>query len=164
MEILNKNHLRDQFDCGEESLTRYLKLFAMQNMRKMLNTCYVHAKEDLQVKAYYTLSNYSLIKNEIKPDTFPFKMVFDHIPTTLLGKLAVDKSMQNQGLGQWVLLDALSQSYKIAMFSASTAVVVEALNEPAATFYQRFGFKLLHENKYYMTMKSIEKLFNDQTT
>jgi ribosomal protein S18 acetylase RimI-like enzyme len=72
--------------------------------------------------------------------------------------------MQNQGLGQWMLLDALSQSYKIAMFSASTAVVVEALNEPAATFYQRFGFKLLHENKYYMTMKSIEKLFNDQTT
>ncbi len=163
MEILNKNHLRDQFDCGEESLTRYLKLFAMQNMRKMLNTCYVHAKEDLQVKAYYTLSNYSLIKNEIKPDTFPFKMVFDHIPTTLLGKLAVDKTMQNQGLGRWMLLDALSQSYKIAMFTASTAVVVEALNEKAAEFYQRFGFKLLHDNKYYITMKSIEKLFNDQT-
>jgi GNAT superfamily N-acetyltransferase len=162
MEILNKNHLRDQFDCGEESLTRYLKLFAMQNMRKMLNTCYVHAKEDLQVKAYYTLSNYSLIKNEIKPDTLPFKMVFDHIPTTLIGKLAVDKTMQNQGLGKWMLLDALSQSYKIAKLSASSAVVVEALNENAAKFYQRFGFKLLHENKYYMPMKSIEKLLNNQ--
>jgi ribosomal protein S18 acetylase RimI-like enzyme len=49
------------------------------------------------------------------------------------------------------------------MFTASTAVVVEALNEKAAEFYQRFGFKLLHDNKYYITMKSIEKLFNDQT-
>lgn len=162
MEILNSEHLRDQFDCGEESLTRYLKLFAMQNMRKMLNTCYVHAKEDLQVKAYYTLSNYSLIKNDIKPDTFPFKIVFDHIPTTLLGKLAVDKAMQHQGLGKWILLDALFQSYKIAMLSGSIAVVVEALNENAANFYQRFEFKLLYDNKYFITMKSIEKLINDQ--
>jgi GNAT superfamily N-acetyltransferase len=133
-------------------------------MRKMLSTCYVYAKEDLHVKAYYTLSNYSLLKNEIQLDTFPYKIVFDHAPTTLLGKLAVDKSMQNQGLGQWVLLDALSQSYKIAMFSGSIAVVVEALNENAANFYQRFGFKWLDNNKYFMTMKSIEKLFNDQTT
>jgi ABC-type spermidine/putrescine transport system permease subunit II len=61
-----------------------------------------------------------------------------------------------------MLLDALSQSYKIAMFSASTAVVVEALNEAAATYYQRFGFKLLHDNKYFIPMKSIEKLLNDQ--
>ena len=162
MDILNKNHRRDQFDCGEESLTRYLKLFAMQNMRKMLSTCYVHAKEDLQVKAYYTLSNYSLIKNDIKPDTFPFKIVFDHIPTTLLGKLAVDKTMQNQGMGKWMLLDALFQSYKIATLSGSIAVVVEALNEDAANFYQRLGLKLLHDNKYFITMKSIEKLITEQ--
>jgi GNAT superfamily N-acetyltransferase len=162
MDILNKNHRRDQFDCGEESLTRYLKLFAMQNMRKMLSTCYVHAKEDLQVKAYYTLSNYSLIKNDIKPDTFPFKIVFDHIPTTLLGKLAVDKTMQNQGMGKWMVLDALFQSYKIAMLSGSIAVVVEALNENAANFYQRLGLKLLHDNKYIITMKSIEKLITEQ--
>lgn len=162
MDILNKNHRRDQFDCGEESLTRYLKLFAMQNMRKMLSTCYVHAKEDLQVKAYYTLSNYSLIKNDIKTDTFPFKIVFDHVPTTLLGKLAVDKTMQNQGLGKWMVLDALFQSYKIAMLSGSIAVVVEALNENAANFYQRLGLKLLHDNKYFITMKSIEKLITEQ--
>ena len=162
MDILNKNHRLDQFDCGEESLTRYLKLFAMQNMRKMLSTCYVHAKDDLQIKAYYTLSNYSLIKNDIKTYTFPFKIVFDHVPTTLLGKLAVDKTMQNQGLGKWMVLDALFQSYKIAMLSGSIAVVVEPLNENATTFYQRFGFKWLDNNKYMITMKSIEKLFNDQ--
>jgi GNAT superfamily N-acetyltransferase len=162
MDILNKNHRRDQFDCGEESLTRYLKLFAMQNMRKMLSTCYVHAKDDLQIKAYYTLSNYSLIKNDIKTDTFPFKIVFDHVPTTLLGKLAVDKTMQNQGLGKWMVLDALFQSYKIAMLSGSIAVVVEPLNENATNFYQRLGFEWFANNKYMITMKSIEKLFNDQ--
>ena len=162
MDILNKNHRRDQFDCGEESLTRYLKLFAMQNMRKMLSTCYVHAKENLQVKAYYTLSNYSLIKNDIKTDTFPFKIVFDHVPTTLLGKLAVDKTMQNQDLGKWMVLDALFQSYKIAMLSGSIAVVVEPLNENATNFYQRLGFEWFANNKYMITMKSIEKLITEQ--
>jgi predicted GNAT family N-acyltransferase len=163
MEMLNKTHIRDEFDCGEESLTRYLKQFAMQNMRKKLSTCYVHTQEDQHVKAYYTLSNYVLLKNEIQPTTFPITVLYDRIPTTLIGKLAVDKTLQNQGVGKRVLLNALIQSYSIAMFSGSTAVVVEALNENASKFYKRFGFELLHDNKYFLPMKSIEKLLNDQT-
>jgi ribosomal protein S18 acetylase RimI-like enzyme len=65
-------------------------------------------------------------------------------------------------MGKWMLLDALFQSYKIAMLSGSIAVVVEALNENAANFYQRLGLKLLHDNKYFITMKSIEKLITEQ--
>jgi hypothetical protein len=48
------------------------------------------------------------------------------------------------------------------MLSGSIAVVVEALNENAANFYQRLGLKLLHDNKYFMPMKSIEKLITEQ--
>ena len=110
------------------------------------------------------LSNAAKLFNRVGAVTpsIPFKIVFDHIPTTLLGKLAVDKTMQNQGMGKWMLLDALFQSYKIDMLSGSIAVVVEPLNENATTFYQRFGFKWLDNNKYMITMKSIEKLITEQ--
>ena len=83
-------------------------------------------------------------------------------PATLKEKENGDKTMQNQGLGKWMVLDALFQSYKIAMLSGSIAVVVEPLNENATNFYQRLGFEWFANNKYMITMKSIEKLITEQ--
>ncbi|MGB5465089.1 MAG: GNAT family N-acetyltransferase [Sedimenticolaceae bacterium] len=62
------------------------------------------------------------------------------ISNLLLGRLAVDKSYQGQGLGAVLIADALQRIALASQVMAVYAVVVDALNESAAEFYRQFGF------------------------
>jgi GNAT superfamily N-acetyltransferase len=58
----------------------------------------------------------------------------------LLGRLAVDKHYQGQGLGSILLADAVKRVEQASSVLAVYAIVVDALNLNAARFYQQFGF------------------------
>ena len=58
----------------------------------------------------------------------------------LLGRLAIDKSHQGQGIGAILIADALQRIAMASQVMAVYAVVVDALNESAAEFYRQFGF------------------------
>ncbi|TAF05246.1 MAG: GNAT family N-acetyltransferase [Nostocales cyanobacterium] len=60
------------------------------------------------------------------------------LPATLLGRLAIDERYQGQGLGTFLLLDALHRSKNSEV--ASMAVVVDAKNEQARAFYEYHQF------------------------
>jgi GNAT superfamily N-acetyltransferase len=62
------------------------------------------------------------------------------------GRLAVSENHRNQGLGEFLLLDALKQSLISSGVIGSTMVVVDPKNESAARFYQRYGFQPIQEN------------------
>ena len=59
-------------------------------------------------------------------------------------------------------MDALHRSLGISKATASFAVVVEAIDEEAVKFYQRFDFQafLDREFKLFRTMSNIEKAFD----
>jgi GNAT superfamily N-acetyltransferase len=63
------------------------------------------------------------------------------IPIALLARLAVDAKYQGQGIGAALLRDALSRVQLASAEVAVRAVVVHAIDEQAAAFYQRFGFR-----------------------
>lgn len=63
------------------------------------------------------------------------------IPVCLIARLAVDLSEQGAGLGRSLLLDALRRADRASGAVAMRAVLVHALDEEAAAFYARFGFK-----------------------
>ncbi len=77
-----------------------------------------------------------------------------------LGRLAVDGAFQGQRLGKRLLLDALTQSQKIADLAGCYAVEVMALDKNAAAFYLNYGFHPLADDSLhlYLTLKSIRKL------
>ena len=62
------------------------------------------------------------------------------LPATLLGRLAVDRHHHGQGIGEFLLLDALHRACEHAVDIAAAAVIVDAIDPAAARFYQRFGF------------------------
>ena len=62
------------------------------------------------------------------------------VPIALLGRLAVDKNFQRQGLGSILLADAIQRVEQVCEVLAVYAIVVDALNPTAAGFYQQFGF------------------------
>jgi GNAT superfamily N-acetyltransferase len=79
----------------------------------------------------------------------------------LLGRLAVDRRLKGQGLGEFLLLDALHRCLDAAADIAAMAVVVDAKDEAAAAFYRHFGFTPLQATpaRLYLSMKKVEALF-----
>ncbi len=161
-ENLNPKHKKNKFSCGQEMLDNYLHKQANQDLKRKLSACFViNDKESKLIKGYYTLANNSIPLNVI-PTTFQKKLPksYTSIPTTLLGRLAIDKRFQGKGIGKLLLIDALKRSYDISKNIGSFAVVVDPLDIDAEKFYDRYGFiKLPDSGKMILPMNTINKLF-----
>lgn len=161
-EPLSSAHKKADFSCGKEMLDRYLHRQANQDVKRKLSTCFVVNDEKTNlIKGYYTLSNNS-IPLELVPSQIQKKLPksYKSIPTTLLGRLAIDNRFQGQGVGKLMLMDALKRSYEIAKTIGSFAVVVDPIDQDAENFYDKYGFvKLPDSGKMFLPMKTINKLF-----
>ncbi len=164
LNILEKHHNRESFDCGKELLNRYIKQQASQDIRKKLSVCFVLVDESNNVKGYYTLSNGSIPQADI-PEEFSNKIPnsYINIPVILLGRLAIDKSIIGQGFGEYLLMDALKESYIVSKNTiGSIAVIVDPIDEDAISFYRSYDFILLpNSGKMFLPMNTISKLFPD---
>jgi GNAT superfamily N-acetyltransferase len=82
------------------------------------------------------------------------------LSATLLGRLAVDKNYQGQGLGEAILVDALKRAYFASMLVGSMAVIVDPLDEAAVKFYAKYEFILLPDGgKMLLPMQTMSELF-----
>lgn len=158
--LLEKKHNRKNFDCGNESLSRYIKTTARQDVKNRISTCFVLLDNSNVVKGYYTLSNSSIPKEDI-PEEFVKRIgKYDILPVTLLGRLAIDNSMQGQGQGETLLIHALEQAYRATTTIASLAVIVDPIDEDAIKFYLKYGFiQLPGSPRMFIPMRTVEKLF-----
>jgi predicted GNAT family N-acyltransferase len=85
---------------------------------------------------------------------------YKSIPTTLLGRLAIDNKFQGQGIGKLILIDALKRCYEISKTIGSFAVIVDPIDKDAENFYVKYGFiKLPDSGKMFLPMKTINQLF-----
>ena len=159
-ETLSNKHKREEFSCGESVLDVYLKQYAKQDQKRRVAAVFVLPDEKKRIKGYYSLSS-THIPSKILPEKILKKLPkHPHQPATLLGRLAVDASFQKQKMGETLLLDALYRSFNLSQQIGSIAVVVDALNTNAVSFYAHYGFiKLSGNNRLFLPMKTIEKLF-----
>jgi len=68
------------------------------------------------------------------------------IPGVRLGRLAVDRQYQGTGLGELLLVDALTRAQRIYTEGGGIGLFVDAIDEQAAGYYQRFGFVASPDN------------------
>ncbi len=102
IELLDKKHNKNEFDCGKELLNNYLKNQAGQDVKRKLSVCFVLAeKKTCSIRGYYTLSS-SNIPLDYFPEHIKKKLppTYKNIPATLLGRLAIDTNYKGQGLGK----------------------------------------------------------------
>lgn len=164
IELLDKKHHREDFDCGKELLNNYLKTQAGQDIKRKLAACFVLSENETNnIQGYYTLSN-----NSIPLSSFPEQIQkklpksYASIPTTLLGRLAIDKKYQGYGIGKILLIDALKRSYEISQEIGSFAVVVDPIDEEAEKFYKKYDFiKLPDSGKMFISTKTLQELFGN---
>lgn len=156
IEPLVTQHERDDFDCGEPTLNDYLKFYARQNDSRGLGKTFVATLPDSKkVIGYYTVSS-----GAIHFESIPDKLPRYPVPVVHLGRLAVDRSANGQGLGGMLLVDALRRTARLADQLGIFAVEIYALNENARRFYQRYGFESLVDDELhlYLSIKKIRKL------
>jgi GNAT superfamily N-acetyltransferase len=161
IELLGKKHNREDFDCGKELLNNYLKTQASQDIKRKLSACFVVFENETIIKGYYTLSNYSIPLSSF-PEHIQKKLPksYNSIPTTLLGRLAIDKKYQGKGIGKILLIDALKRCYEISLEIGSFAVVVDPIDEEAENFYKKYDFiKLPDSGKLFFAIKTLQDLF-----
>ena len=78
----------------------------------------------------------------------------------MLGRLARDKNIKGERIGETLLLDALKRSFDTSIKIGSMAVIVDPVDQDAKNFYLKYGFiELPDSEKMFMTMKTISTLF-----
>ena len=139
---LEPHHDVDRFECGREQLDRWLRAFAGQGERRDTARTFVACHEGgARVVGYYTLVASQVEHAEAAGGVRRGTSKHFPIPVCLIARLAVDRSEQGAGLGRSLLLDALRRTDRASRSVAMRAVLVHALDEEAAGFYARFGFK-----------------------
>lgn len=142
VEPLGSSHQVDRFDCGREQLDRWLRSYAGQGQRRdTARTFVVCLAGETSVVGYYTLVASQVDHGEATSDVRRGASKHFPIPVCLIARLAVDRSEQGAGLGRSLLLDALRRADRASRSVAMRAIVVDALDEDAAAFYARFGFR-----------------------
>ncbi|MFZ4538163.1 GNAT family N-acetyltransferase [Propionivibrio sp.] len=162
IEPLGGDHDRAGFSCGVESLDRYLKIQASQDQRRKANGVFVviDPHQPNSILGYYTLCATALPQGEVPV------VVRKHIPryplvsATMLGRLAIAGEQQNAGLGALLLADAVRRAYASAGSVGSSMLIVDAIDEQAAGFYEAHGFIRLPESlRLVLPMQTIGKLY-----
>ena len=161
VEPLSDRHDRESFASGVEPLDRYLRHQAGQDARRRVASCFVLISDGDRVPiGYYTLAATSIALAELPEALFKRLSRCPVVPATLMGRLAVDARHQQQGHGEFMLLDASSRVLRNDI--ASYAFVVDAKDDKAVRFYQRYRFRFLVEGsrRLFIPMAEIAKSFS----
>lgn len=156
-------HVRDKFINQYPSLQNYIRSVARQDVDRDLARCFVLIDKEKIIKGYYTLNNLSIPSAEWDPAfRKKYKLTYPAIPCTLIGRLAIDSSMQGKGLGGILLFDSLKRAYEVSKTIASFAVVVDSIDQTAKDFYKKYEFhELMDTDKLYLPMKTIHNLLSN---
>src|SRR5579871_6110699 len=146
--VLSDVHDRNGFTCGVESLDRYLRTQAGQDVRRKANAVFVLSRqaEPGRVLGYYTLCAMAISQGEVPEAARKHIPRYPLVSCILIGRLAVARDQQGQRLGSILLADALQRAFASASTVGSSMVIVDALDEAAAGFYAAHGFVRLPDS------------------
>jgi GNAT superfamily N-acetyltransferase len=132
-------HDASGFDSGEPSLDVWLREQAPAAARRGLARTWVWVDVQGRVIAYYALAAHKVARQEV-----PSRLGRGgpaEIPAVLLAKLALSRPLHGQGLGPVLVADALKRVVEAIRLVAARLVVVDALNDDVARFYETLGFR-----------------------
>lgn len=139
IEKLAAEHDLGGFDCGDNGLNTWLRRFALANARGDATQTYVAVRNGAVV-GYFGLAAFSIDHGSV-PERAARGLARHPLPSILLARLAVDRREAGKGLGRALVQDALLRCASAAEIIGARLVIVHALNDMAARFYERCGFE-----------------------
>lgn len=162
---LAEAHEVSTFDCGVESLNTWLAQQAHRAQQAGTARTFVWATEQdpETVWAYY-----SLAPTELTRESLPRSLSsgYSTVPGYLLARLAVHTNLRGLGDGSEILVDALTRAARAADAGGGRLVVVDALNDAAASFYRHHDFTPIKGNPQRLVLKmtNVRKLLGEQSS
>jgi GNAT superfamily N-acetyltransferase len=150
------------FDCGAPALNDYLQKYARQNHDRNISKTFAAIERGRGRKVF---GFYTLVASEIDAKTIPTthskNLPRYPVPAVRIGRLAVDKQSQGQGISEELLWDALGKANHLSNEVGIYVVVVDAKDEKAIRFYHQYGFVLLSNSPktLFLPVKTIKVLF-----
>jgi ribosomal protein S18 acetylase RimI-like enzyme len=139
IEPLGSRHDRKGFTSGVAVLDRYFREQVTQDVRRLATTCYVGCDAATgSVAGYYPISASSIPLGDLPDDVRKRLPRYPSVPAARLGRLAVDHAHRGHRLGGMLLWDAVIRARRSEL--AVFAVVVDAKDEAAQSFYRHHGF------------------------
>jgi GNAT superfamily N-acetyltransferase len=163
-EPLTNEHQVSAFDCGVPSLNGYLIDQALADGRAGKSRTLVAVRSE-RVVAYFSLAAGSVAVADAT-ERLARGQGRQAIPVVLLSRLAVDRSEQGRGLGSRMLLEAAARAAAAAEVIGARALLVQALDGSARSFYLKHGFEPSpkHPLQLVMLMKDIRKTLGGEPT
>jgi len=162
-EHLERRHQRGEFSCGNDALDEFIRRFARPNDQKNTAKTFVALRPgNPRVWGYYSLSMTS-VDGGVLPEE-ERRGLPRVVPAALIGRFAVDRELQRQGLGKRLLMDALYRIFLASRNTAAVCVVLDAIDQKAVNFYQRYGFRALedHPQHLFLPLSEVEAMFEGQ--
>ena len=127
------------FDCGYPELNLYLRHYAYKNDLLSIGKTFVAETETQEIVGYLTLSTAQIVVDSL-PDELREGLPRYPVPAFRIGKLAVDLRFQGCGVGSWILTQAFQKALDVSQSVGLFAVVVDAIDDKAKSFYVKYGF------------------------
>jgi GNAT superfamily N-acetyltransferase len=161
LELLSSAHDRKSFSCGVPPLDAYFQRQAGQDARNNVATTFVlMEKSSNRIAGFFTLSALSVKLADLPAEAASKLPRYEDVPACLVGRLAVAESFQGQGIGQRLMRAACGRALAASETVAAWGVIVDAKDERAKAFYERFGFKPFpnRPNRLYLTIKTLRDM------
>jgi len=160
-EVRPSKEQRNAFSCGEPSLDRWLATQARQSMESRDAATYLLLHDDgasdgERIVGYFCLSGGQVELEEAPPELS--RRAPDPIPVIRMGRFAIHADYQGQGWGADLLREALLSAVEGSKIIGGRAMLVDAMSERAARFYERFGFKPspIHPMQYFYDLRTLK--------
>jgi GNAT superfamily N-acetyltransferase len=140
-EPIAKRHDRKEFDCGQADLNDFLAKFARQAHESGASKTYV-AVDDADhatIFGFYSLSPAQVDFNLAPEVARPASGGRHPMGGFRLGRLAVSKPLQGQGLGGELLIAAARRCIQVSAQVGGSLLLIDAKDQRAADWYKSYG-------------------------
>jgi GNAT superfamily N-acetyltransferase len=163
-EQLSRTHDRAAFDCGVEELNTFIQKTARRQDERHLvrTTVLVDPDRPECILAYYSTAPCEITP---PPGIKAWKKYPHPVPFLRMARLASDLSARGQGLGELALLSAIEDAATISRnFTAIGGLVVDAKDQKAAAFYEKYEFLKIEEDglQLFLPIQDCISLMDDQ--
>ena len=152
VELLSKSHDREGFDCGSEPLNAFLRQTARQHAERGISRTFVLVEEGAAppkpILGFFSLNICQLKSEELTAEQAG--RLPRNVPGVRLGRLAVAKPFQRQGIGRVLLVAAMRKFMEIFETAGGIGLFVDGKDIEAKRYYERFGFVSLPSNELEM--------------
>ena len=159
--LLASHHDRFAFDCGVSELNGFLKRTARQHGDKGISRTFVLAEPEKPstIIGYFTLTLCE-VRAESLPSAYAKKYPQHGLPAVRLARLAIAQKYQKQRYGSLLLAEAIHRTVIVGEQAGMIGLFVDAIDEDARKFYERYGFILLpgSEQQLFLPLETLRLL------